>query len=299
MDGRGVKFLLEEIIVNKMINVNGKQYFVLSAYVVNTQILLDVLAGLNHDRFNGSGFKIPRTYEEDLLERIKNRQNIQHSCYELIVNGRKCRMVGRYGSQSDGVTPGKEFLNILIPEEFKGKPLELLKYDFEPMEGKETVRQLILRKKADTGYFLVRQRHTVPFGLDEDFKFRYTDPATLEDRYLYIRKFFAEQIEEDRRNLYGVGENESLLYAEVELDENISEFDLLTAGRLEGGINYTKAPMMFIEPLKDVRRTGYRGLRMPVGYISPEQEKIELVLFSIAKRQENQEDFLLYERNVF
>ncbi len=291
--------MLEEIIVNEMINANGKQYFVLSAYVVNTRILLDVLTELNHDRFNGSGFKIPKTYEEDLLERIKSRQNIQHSTYELIINDRKCRMTGRYGGQSDGITLCKEFLNILIPEDFKEKPLELLKYDFEPMEGKETVRQLILRKKADTGYFLVRQRHTVPFKLEEDFEFRYTDPVTLEGRVLYIRKFFAEQIEEDSRNLYGVGENESLLYAEVEFDKNISEFDLLTAGRLEGGINYTKAPMMFMEPLKDVRRTGYKGLRMPVGYITPEQEKIELELFSIAKRQENQEDFLLYESNVF
>lgn len=85
-----------------------------------------------------------------------------------------------------------------------------------------------------------------------------------------------------------------MLYAAVEFDENISEFDLLTAGRLEGGINYTMASMMLIEQLKDVPRAGYRGLRIPVGYISPGQEKIELVLFSIAKKQENQEDFLLY-----
>ena len=60
-----------------------------------------------------------------------------------------------------------------------------------------------------------------------------------------------------------------MLYAAVEFDENISEFDLLTAGRLEGGINYTMAPMMLIEQLKDVPRAGYRGLRIPVGYISP------------------------------
>lgn len=70
-----------------------------------------------------------------------------------------------------------------------------------------------------------------------------------------------------------------MLYAAVEFDENISEFDLLTSGGLEGGINYTMAPMMLIEALKDVPRAGYRGLRIPVGYITRTGENRTCTVF--------------------
>lgn len=155
---------------------------------------MDMLTDFQQMQSNNE-FMIPQTHEEHLLENIKNRQNMRNTCYDLNVNGQTCRMTSRHSSQSDGIALRKEFLNILIPDAFKGKPLELLKFEFEPVEGEEAIKQVSLIKKNEINHCLVQQSHIVTFDLKSDFEFRYTDPETEENKNLYIKEFSIEPIE--------------------------------------------------------------------------------------------------------
>lgn len=239
-------------------------------------------------------FKIPRTLEEDLLYKFEREKNKKRGCFELLVNGIEHRSIG--GSR--GNLAGKHIkINVKFPEEFNDKKLDFIKYEFQQLEENIEIREVALVKKVDSRECLIQEKHTVPVNIGlTPFEFIYKDAETNEEESLIIRNLFFGEVDEDRRGLFSCKENEKMLCGIISANESIRNLEIFTKNRLNGGINYTMAPMVLTNKTRNPEDEHLMDHELYIGFIDPKKKEVDIVLFSILKKLNNVYKTVLYER---
>jgi hypothetical protein len=243
-----VRKLLKEIKINRMVKIDNKDYFVLSIYIIDTRILLDMVTEsefiIDFDINN-----LPMTLKEELLIHFKQEIGRKGGRFGLLVNGEKHSLIG--GNQQN-LMQQPVSLKVELPEKFKNKPMDFIKYEFKQIAEEVEIKEICLIKNIDGVKCLIQQKHTVPIDVSKKpFLFTYWDSESSTESTITIRELFYLDIEEDKRSLYSCNDNDKMLYGIISADNEISSLEVFTEKRLNGGINYTKIPMMKVEQNKN------------------------------------------------
>lgn len=278
-----------------MVQIDGKNYFVLSAYFIDTRILLDMLTESVNNVSFGINDTMPQTLEEDLLFHFKQMKAWKGGNFVLLINGKEHSLVG--GGQGN---LNKELIkiNVELPEEFIGKRLDLIKYEFKQLEEEIEINEMSLIKKIDSKQYLIQQKHAVPIEIGADpFIFTYSNTQTNDNSKIIIRELFYEDISEDRRSLFNCKKNEKMLWGAISADKDMRELEIFTEKRLKGGINYTMSPVMPIYRTQNPNDENLIDHKLYLGFMEPEERDVDLVLFSITKKTDVNHIAVLLQKN--
>jgi hypothetical protein len=269
--------MLEEIIINKMVNLDNRNYFILRIYIIKERIILDMLSEKMTVYENLD--VLPKTLEDELRIRFKRNQLMRKKDFKLLINGKVYKSINEISFNYGELELENKFN---ISKKINLKNPEFLRVEFESLKQIEKIKEIILTKQIDIKEYLIEQKHIVTIdNLKKPFMFSYIDEGNISLGSIIIDRLFYEDIEEEKKMLFSCKDNEKMLYGYISTNEEIHELEMFTADRLKSEINYTQAPMTRAHNLNNNK--SFNG-KLFIGFVEPEQEEVEIVLFTIVKK---------------